>query len=356
MAGIWGRFVSMFQKDSTPDGLGEYDAPEVQAENITAEREWPVERLESPVKSVSQEVPHWLVDEEALRDEGVLFGLSESDPTVKTDIIQKYFSQLAAPFEREIEEVNERIQELNLFIEQRQTRINALQDRLQKLETAPVQPRPHQVLRTGVGLLLSVLMCAGNYSLIEQTLQQGFQQSEWVALGVFMAGMFNLFGSVSVFHDHERTKPGFWRLLEETGMPIAASLFVFAQAWEYQSWWRAAALFFFVLFLFLFTGKLFLGMVTVFREDLYKWIHNRKDVRKEAEDKTAFEEEMLLLNEEIDEIRTQKWQRVKEQGASEEQKSKILAKRDMLIKLFESEFDLARQVKNAGRIKGVSEL
>jgi hypothetical protein len=31
-----------------------------------------------------------------LRDEGVLFGLSESDPNEKTDIIQKYFSNLAA--------------------------------------------------------------------------------------------------------------------------------------------------------------------------------------------------------------------------------------------------------------------
>ena len=41
-------------------------------------------------------IPYWLEDEDTLRDEGVLFGLSESDPTEKTDIIHKYFSHLAA--------------------------------------------------------------------------------------------------------------------------------------------------------------------------------------------------------------------------------------------------------------------
>jgi len=355
MAGLWGRFVSVFQKNSIPVVQDAY-MPAVIPEHTSTDSDDPYMIKASEVSPQDQEVPHWLIDEEALRDEGVLFGLAESDPTTKTDIIHKYYVQLIAPFERQIEEVNERIQELNLFIEQRQTRIRELNSRLLQLETLPAQPRRHQVLRTGAGLVLSILMCIGNFSLIEQSLQNNFSQSSWVALGVFFAGMFNLFGAVSVFHDNSRERPGFRRLLEETGVPLAASLFVLSNVWGDLPWWRATALFLFVLFLFLFSGKLFLGLITVFREDLSKWIDNRKDYRKETTDKTLFEKEIVKLNAEIDEIRTQKWQRIKEQGEAEECKSGYIAKRDMLIRLFESEFNLARQVRNTGRIKGVSEL
>lgn len=357
MAGIWGHFVSMFQKNSSSDVQEESTLPEgfPEPQNLVAQ-EMPQQTEGNNDALQDPEAPHWLLDEEALRDEGVLFGLAGSDPAVKTDIIQKFYARLMAPFDREIEEVNERIQELNLFIEQRQTRIKDLKYRLLQLETSPVKMRPHQVLRTGAGLLLSLLMCVGNYSLIDQSLQNNFSQSNWVALGVFMAGMFNLFGSVSVFHDDQRERPGFWRLLEETGMPVAASLFVFANVWGSIPWWQSVALFIFVLFLFLFSGKLFLGLITVFREDLYKWMYNRKDARKEALDKVIFEEEIVKLNEEIDAIRTQKWQRIREQGTAEEQKAGLMSKRDMLIRVFESEFDLARQLKSTGRIKGISEL
>jgi hypothetical protein len=298
--------------------------------------------------------PLWLLDEESLRDEGVLFGLSSSDSSAKTDIIFKYFSQLLAPFERKIEETNERIQELNLFIEQRQNRVTALQAKLDNLEAHPPLPRAHQLPRSAVGLLLSVIMCVGNYALIEQSISSTLPQGNWVALGVFMAGMFNLFSAVSMFHEKERSRTGFWRILEEMGMPLAASLFVVAQVIETQPWWRVVALFSFILFLFLFAGKLFLGMVTVFRQDIAIWQQNRQQQLKAEEDQRAYEAEIATLTNEVDDIRTQKWHYLKEQGIAEEEKAKLIGKRDMLIKLFESEFNLARRVKMLGVVTDIN--
>ena len=49
------------------------------------------------------EWPSWLEDETLLRDEGVIFGLSESKPEEKVAIIRNYFVHQTADLEREVE-------------------------------------------------------------------------------------------------------------------------------------------------------------------------------------------------------------------------------------------------------------
>lgn len=157
--------------------------------------------------------------------------------------------------------------------------------------------------------------------------------------------MFSLFGRISMFHNVE-TKVTWRPLLEETGLPFAAALFVFANALPYQSWLQASALFVFVLFLFLFAGKLFLSNITVLRTDLQSWLGVMRDQKRYTDDSASWEEEILVLQEEVDELRVKKWQVVREQSAAETERDRLFAKRDMLIKLFESEFFLARRMKN----------
>ncbi|WP_229253677.1 hypothetical protein [Dyadobacter sp. NIV53] len=289
-------------------------------------------------------IPYWLSDEDTLRDEGVLFGLSESEPTEKTDIIQKYFSQLAAEPVSYIEQHNERIQELNLFIGKKTDRIEELKIRLNEHEAAKTDS-DHHLPRTLIGLSLCIAMCIGNFFLIRQSLRPAFAESSWIALGIFLAGMFSLFGRISMFHNVE-TKVTWRPLLEETGLPFAAALFVFANALPYQSWLQASALFVFVLFLFLFAGKLFLSNITVLRTDLQSWLGVMRDQKRYTDDSASWEEEILVLQEEVDELRVKKWQVVREQSAAETERDRLFAKRDMLIKLFESEFFLARRMKN----------
>ncbi len=297
---------------------------------------------DSPASS-ELSIPYWLEDEDTLRDEGVLFGLSQSDPTEKTDIIHNYFQHLAATHVRNIEQQNERVQELNLFIGQKENRIGELKTKLRGLEERQAEGE-HQLPRTLVGLVLSIAMCVGNYYLIEETLRPSFASSSFVALGVFLAGMFNLFGRISLFHDTD-SNVSWRRLLEEVGMPLAAALFVFAQAWQTQSWWQAMALFIFVFFLFLFAGKLFLSNTTVLRNDLRLWLTTVRGRREVIEHNQNWQAEVTQLEHEIDELRVKKWQILREQSSSESERDRLSARRDMLIKLFESEFFLARKMK-----------
>ena len=318
--------------------------PAVQpALNLAKEEIQPTNSATLPTIRTEVVIPYWLEDEDTLRDEGVLFGLSESDPTEKTDIIHKYFSQLAAESVSSVEEHNERIQELNLFIGQKTNRIDELKNRLNVHEVAK-SASEHHLPRTLIGLTLCVAMCIGNFFLIRESLKPAFAESSWIALGIFLAGMFNLFGKISMFHDTESKVT--WRpLLEEIGMPFAAALFVFANALPTQSWLQAGSLFVFIFFLFLFAGKLLLSNITVLRTDLQSWLGTLRNRKQFTDDSTNWESEMLQLQEEVDELRVKKWQVLREQSTAETERDRIYAKRDMLIKLFESEFFLARRMK-----------
>ncbi|MCE6992308.1 hypothetical protein [Dyadobacter sp. CY323] len=288
-------------------------------------------------------IPYWLDDEDTLRDEGVLFGLSESDPNEKTDIIQKYFSNLAASHIAVVEEQNERIQELNLFIGQKNNRIEELQEKLK--DPAGRSDGEHHLPRTLIGISLCVAMCVGNFFLIRESLKPVFNDNSWIALGVFLAGMFSLFGRISLFHDADSRVT--WKsLLEEVGLPFATALFVFANVMTYQTWWQAFALFIFVFFLFLFAGKLLLSNITVLRNDLQVWLNIRRDRQDTSDNTYNWETECQTLQGEIDELRVKKWQVLREQSNAEIERDRLYAKRDMLIKLFESEFYLARRMKN----------
>lgn len=315
-------------------------APQQAAPLPTAPQQLP-EAQELP--KVEVQIPYWLEDEDTLRDEGVLFGLSESDPNEKTDIIHKYFSNLAASHIAGIEQHNERIQELNLFIGQKNNRIEELQERLK----APGERAEgeHQLPRTLIGITLCAAMCVGNFFLIRESLKPAFADNSWIALGVFLAGMFSLFGRISLFHDTD-SKVTWKSLLEEIGLPFAAALFVFANVITYQTWWQAFALFVFVFFLFLFAGKLLLSNITVLRNDLQVWLNIRRDRQDFVENNYNWESECQTLQEEIDELRVKKWQVLREQSHAETERDRLFAKRDMLIKLFESEFYLARRMKN----------
>lgn len=351
-----------FQKDPELVSFAELDPPKVELSSpmpsissvqtpvIVPEKNTFLDDSQSETKSwvlsppsSSIEWPTWLEDETLLRDEGVIFGLSESKPEEKVAIIRNYFVHQTADLEREVERHGEKIQELNLFIEQKENRTNELKEKTHELDNRNNEGE-HQLPRTIVGLAFSAAMCVGNYFLIDDTLKPLYPSSQWIAVGVFLAGMFNLFGRVSLFHDTD-SSVSWRRLLEEIGMPFAAALFVFVQALQNQTVWRSIALLVFVFFLFLFAGKLLLSNITVLRNDLRVWLTGT-NLKKEKTTKTEnWDEEARQLNAEIDELRVQKWQIIPHLNRAEAELARLNARRDALIKMFESEFNLARQLR-----------
>ncbi|WP_040006406.1 hypothetical protein [Fibrisoma limi] len=299
--------------------------------------------LIADVPYVVEPLPHWIADEDALRDEGVLFGLSEAGPEEKVAVIRYHFAQQTAPVEQEIERYTEKIGELNLLIEQKGTRINDLRQQLDKLRTRSFVET--YLPRTLIGLCLSIVMCIGTFFLIDDTLQPTFPNNRWIAVGVYLTGMFGLFNRTSVFHDAGARLSG-RRLLEEIGLPLATSLFVLAQAWSTRPVWSALALFVFVFFVFLLAGKLTLGLFTVLGNDLAGLQTNRQLRRDREQQVPVLEASLHQLTQETDTIRAQKWPLVTALNRTEAEVTRLNARRDQLVNLFISEFELARSLRD----------
>lgn len=345
---LFDKLLAPFRKkEPVPDLASISFLPEPQTSNAPAAPDLPVSVPQSALPAVPvsapEEIPAWLEDEDLLRDEGVIFGLSDAKPEEKIAAIRTYFVHRCADLERDIERFNEKIGELNLFIEQKENRIGELDHRRHELTTR--QPDDHQLPRTMTGLVLSTVMCVGNYFLIEETLRPAFEQSRLISVGVFLAGMFNLFSRTSFFHE-SGSPTSRRRLLEEIGLPLAAALFVFAQAVQRQPFMQAIALLVFVFFLFLLSGKLLLGTLTVLRNDLRIYFRNKNLKIEQQTSAVQWETEIEALRKEIDSLRVQKWQIIPDLNRSEAEFSRMNARRDMLIKLFESEYNLARTLKN----------
>lgn len=295
-------------------------------------------------ENAEEPLPHWLSSEDALRDEGVIFGLSNSEAEEKIAVIRTFFTHQTADIEKEVERFSEKIGELNLFIEQRENRIETLLQRTENLTNT--EPTTHNLPRTVVGLLLALGICVGNYFLIDNSLTANFPENHtFIALGVLLAGLFNLFGHYSFFH--EKGSSVSWRqLVEEIGMPLAASFFVFVQTIDNQLVIRSVALFGFIFFLFLFAGKLLLSHLTNLKIEWQTWRRNVHLAKEKHIKVDKWDEEIFQLKKEIDELRVQKWQILPELNKAEANLARYNSKRDSLIKLFESEFRLARSYRD----------
>lgn len=302
----------------------------------------PVRSVLSPVQSRTEPLPNWLADEESLRDEGVLFGLSDARPDGKLAQIRAYFGQQTAPIDQQIEQHTEKIGELNLVIEQRENRIIALRDQISDLHDT--QPVPNNVIRHVVSLALSVVLCIGNFYLIDETLRPVFA-NRWIAVGVFIAGMFNLFGRTSFFYETDTRLTG-RRLIEELSLPLAASIFVLVQTLHSQSVGQAIGLFIFVFFLFLLAGKLVLSMLTSLQTDLSSSQNNRRLAINKSQNLPRWEADIERLSQEIDSIRAQKWPIVTTLNHLQAEMTRLNTQRDGLVNLFISEFELARSLRD----------
>lgn len=296
----------------------------------------------SPFSNPTEPLPNWLADEENLRDEGVLFGLSDARSEEKVAQIQAFFARQAAPFDEFIDRHTQIIGELNRTIEHYENRSLTLQDQCIGLRNS--QLIQNTLIRTVVSLIFSIGMCIGTYFLIDVTLQPVFQ-NRWIAVGVFLAGMFNLSARTSFFYE-EGTRLTGRRILTEVGLPLAASVFVGVQALQTGALGQTIALFVFVFFLFLLAGKLLISNLNALQTDLAVIRTNRRLVQSKVQNLPVWEVDIDRFRREVAAIREQKQSVVAALTHARTELTRLNTHRDWLVNLFVSEFDLARSLRD----------
>lgn len=288
-------------------------------------------------------MPNWLADEDALRDEAVLFGLSEARAEEKLATIRYHFVQCTSDWQQTIDGCTEQLGEINLLISQAENRLGEVQHQLDELAHKPLAE--HQFPRTLVGLSIALLMSTGTYFLIDETLSPRFPNNRWIAAGVFLAGMFSQFNQSST-PSSPISSFSIRQWPERVGLPLTASLFVFVQALSTQSIPSALALLSFLFFLFMFAGKSLPQALLLLRTDWRAYHQNRRFSRDAQAKTVAGKAEVSQLHQHIDQLRVQKWQIIPELNRAEATLNRLQAQRDRLIKLFESEFNLARSLRD----------
>jgi hypothetical protein len=104
---------------------------------------------------------------------------------------------------------------------------------------------------------------------------------------------------------------------------------------------NAWALFAFIFFLFLFAGKLLLGNLTLLKDDLTIYQKRNQLAKDKIKKVKEWEEEIGKHKAEIDKFRKEKYEVLPVLTKAIAERTRHHAQRDMLIKIFESEYYLA---------------
>jgi hypothetical protein len=211
----------------------------------------------------------WVENDGLLRDEGVVFGLSQDKAALehKEAAIHAYYWRWSADAERrakalrqEIEDVAAARDRLSAAVAQ-ETRIPVHGQLTDSDESGP-----GVLLRYALGALAAVATCAGIAVLAYEQLRPDFALAGVVTAGVVAAGFFTAFLPVSiVFVGDETRRAGnveLWKVrLAEFGLPLVSAGFVVAWAWERLGPARAVATGAMLFLAFVFAGRQFLSSI-----------------------------------------------------------------------------------------------
>ena len=287
-------------------------------------------------------LPTWLADEESLRDEGVLFGLSNAQPDTKIAQISAFFSSQAVPLTEWAAQHTEQIRTLTTRIDQRENQLASLRDQLAQLRDS--QPVGTTLVRHFVSLGISIALCIGTFYLVDDTLYRSYA-NHWVSVGVFLAGLFNLAGRTSFFYETNTRLTG-WRVMEETGLPLASAVFVLVHALSYQPVSQAVGLFVFILVVFLLSGKLLQSTLNMLQQDLGNIQKNHQLMDSKRVDMPLLTGQISQLEQAIGKLHEQKSTVVTALTQVDSRLTQLNTRRDKLVNLFLGEFELARSVRD----------
>src|SRR5690606_12643711 len=99
--------------------------------------------------------PYWMQDEDAIRDEGVIFGLTDAGAEEKIKMIESVFAERATASSKDVELFSERIGEYNLAMERIELKMAESKSKREHFEEKEL--RNHQLPRTTISLILSLI-------------------------------------------------------------------------------------------------------------------------------------------------------------------------------------------------------
>jgi hypothetical protein len=273
-----------------------------------------------------------------IKDEAVILAYSKSSVEDKFKEIAAHFDLKMRPLQLNIKTIDEKILELNLKLEELESKKEKLKGKIDKTEEGIAEV--HHFLRQSLSFIFSLIMIFGTYILIVYWLKPVFQEaSTWISIGVVSTGMFNLFNTRSFLHGE--LTPNWQLLLEGIGVPLAASLFVAFMPLKAHSGLESIVIGFYCFFSFLFSGKLLLGSIVQMQEDFQVLKRNFRLKKDKKSSLNKWINELDLLTEKTETLRSDKWKLRLEIDGLETDKQLLETQKQMMTHGFQAEYELA---------------
>lgn len=294
----------------------------------------------------------WIIDEDLLRDEGILYGLSDSDTEEKTDTIRKYYQERISIIETNISLLDEELDATAITLENQRKQITELEKEIETLSTQlPLEP--HKFYAILFSFLAYSIMVAFTFWTIYEWLSPHWEYPLLVTVGAYVFGTLNLYHRffsqlIATEEQQKDLKKRKWlAALEEFGIPFVTTLFIISWGYQEIPVMKVISFALLIYFLLLFAGNglfgFFIKLPAEFRLIKKNWSKQRFQKKKIRNKKTTLKETNQELGEvaaKVSQIENQKRQfKIEARKLEEECETKIA--------YFLSEFRLARSTKNS---------
>lgn len=292
----------------------------------------------------------WILDENLLRDEGVIYGLTDSDVERKTDVINQYYNIQIEALQAGADAFQEQTVRIARAILQLEEKIAKLNDKLAALSSSSYFSA-HHFIRALLGVLAYGLACGFIYWAVLEWTGPLWQTPAMVTAGVYIFGALSLFSKQSILYQKDEEQLPVqrerWKIIvEEFVVPLAATAFIISWRAKPATPEQIIAFGLLLYLVFLFAGKGFMSSLLQLKSDAIV-LHN--DVLKNKWRRSQIKQLTAAIGEEKNGIKEQqaKLTEVHRQLEETEKSIKILhATKHTKIAYFLSEYNLAKSARN----------
>lgn len=292
----------------------------------------------------------WILNEDLLRDEGVIYGLTDSNVEQKTSAIVHFYDIQIEVEKARADALENEAARIYEAIETLEKRLVQLQEDLATLSSS-AHFSAHHFFRSALGVSAYGLACGLVYLAVLEWTGPLWQAPAAVTAGVYIFGALSLFNKQSILYQKDEEQIPLqrerWKIIvEEFIIPLAAAAFIISWRAKPAAPEQIVAFGLLLYLLFLFGGKGFMSSLFLLKADIIvlyndflknKWRRNQiKQIKEviQAEKKAKLDCHLDLLSTYVHTQEIDKSVR------------KLEATKNAKIAYFLSEYELAKSARN----------
>lgn len=291
----------------------------------------------------------WILDEDLLRDEGVVFGLAGTDPDAKIAVIEQYYADKVVSQKQQNQDTQGRLEELemqltDLLVNTQTAKAAILAEETKVSQRSLFIALPLVKFLTALGVVfLGAFVIKAWLSFSSTFTLPG-------AIGIYLFGLLVLHAKDSVLFNHNHSDKvnyrEWWKiLLEEFIVPLTLALFLFF--WGHGNYAMTKRLSFtlMIFLFFLFSGKFLIFTIKELEAATRDLSQQREAKRQQQKVIDQWQQEKIGLEQSILEKKVE-IQSLKEKiDAGQIQVAHLEQEKELKISYFLSEYHLAKTAK-----------